>query len=568
MALIGIDLGTTNSLASYWGKDGVQLIPNEFNEYLTPSIVGFNEKKEVVIGKAAREMIITNPTRTFREFKRNMGTDKKFCVDDLEFRAEDLSAFVLKQLKQDAENFLQEEITEAIISVPAYFTDKQRSATRVAGQIAGLKVERLINEPSAAALAYRINEEEEHAIYLLFDFGGGTLDISVVDAFDNIVEITAVSGDNQLGGKDFNEIIENYFYKANDLRKESLSLKWQEFVYREAEECKIQLTLEDTVNKIIAVDGTNYNMNLTNMILKQESMPIFKKVLQAIQKALAMSEIELEDIDKVILVGGSSKMPVVQMFLKSVFKAQILHQLNPDEIVAMGAGVVAGIKSRNSTIKDMLLSDICPFSLGVETADGVFSSIISRNEILPCSKSGFYTTVSDNQKIIRMNVYQGNHMIAKDNEYLTNLEVTVPPLKKGDILVKVDFSYDLNGIFDINTTCLNDGKEIHKTLVNQNSGMTEDEISKKVEVLNQIKENSHSDTKTDYLIYRANHLFMLASKEQQNLILEEMKIYKEVQDNKTDRMTKRERYVRFSMILDMIESKNKQISASDFFDKD
>lgn len=568
MALIGIDLGTTNSLVSYWSEEGVVLIPNEFGEFLTPSIIGFDENKVSYVGKAAKEMIVTHPTTTFREIKRNMGTDKLYQVQDLTLRTEDLSALILKQLKQDAQNYIEEEVTEAIISVPAYFTDKQRSATRIAGELAGLKVNRLINEPSAAALAHRMDELEERKVYLVFDFGGGTLDISLVDAFENIVEIVGVSGNNHLGGKDFNEVIEACFYKDNQIKKEKFSLEWQEYIYQQAEKCKILLSTQEEVNQKIDVDGSSYTMHMTNNLLKKEAMPIFQQALECIQTLLSTAEMELEDIDKIILVGGSSKMPIVHWFLKSIFKNQEIKESKPDEIVALGAGVVAGIKERKANIKDMLLSDICPFSLGVEVLDQSFSTIIGKNEILPCSKVGYYTTVQDDQEKIHFDVYQGNQLVAKRNQLLTSIEIAVPKKKKGEAVVSIEFSYDINGIFQIKTTCMDDGKVTEKTLVNENSGMTQDEIQRRMAELDKINDANGMNFQNDYLVFRANRLFMTANKEQQQLILQELANYNDSKKQHLNKLQKREVYVRFTMILDMIESKTNQINASEFFDKD
>lgn len=568
MALIGIDLGTTNSLVSYWGEKGATLIPNEFGEFLTPSIVGFDEENRSYVGKAAKEMIVTHPSTTFREIKRDMGTNQQYQVQDATFTTEELSALILKQLKQDAQTYLKEEVTEAIISVPAYFTDKQRSATRIAGELAGLKVKRLINEPSAAALAHRMDELDERKVYLVFDFGGGTLDISLVDAFENIVEIIGVSGNNHLGGKDFNEVIESYFYKTNQIDKNQFSFEWQEYIYQQAERCKILLSTQEEVDQNIDVDHVSYRMYMTNQILKNEAMDIFQQALACVQEVLTGSEMELDDIDKVILVGGSSKMPVVRLFLKTIFKTQQLCESNPDEIVALGAGVVAGIKERKAKIKDMLLSDICPFSLGVELQDKSFSTIIGRNEILPCSKVGYYTTVCDNQEFLEVHIYQGNQLIAKRNQLLITIELEIPKKKKGEVLAQIEFSYDIDGIFQIKITCLDDGKVIEKTLINENSGMTQEEIEKRIEHLNEIDNGNGMNVQNDYLVFRANRLFMTANHDQQQLILKELANYNSTKKQTLNKIQKREVYVRFSMVLDMIESKTNQITANDFFDKE
>lgn len=309
MAVIGIDLGTTNSLASVCDDKGVRLIPNAFGEYLTPSIVSIGENNEIYIGKIAKERLITHPESTFKEFKRDMGQKIphvcRIGEQEQKYSAEELSAMVLKQLKEDAQNYLGEPVEEAVISVPAYFNDDQRSATRNAGRLAGLKVDRLINEPSAAALSHSVEGSHEHSTYLVFDFGGGTLDVSIVDAFNNIVEIEAVAGDNQLGGKDFNELIAQDFYEHCQIDSTKLTDKQKGIVIREAEKCKIELSSSNHVSRIVPINEQNYVMNMSNQHLIDIAKKLFTRLTLPLQKALNTSDLEIEDIDKVILVGGS-----------------------------------------------------------------------------------------------------------------------------------------------------------------------------------------------------------------------------------------------------------------------
>ena len=425
MHCIGIDLGTTNSLVSYWDEtEGkVKLIPNEFGDTLTPSVVGFPKGAEVLVGKAAKEMLINEPDRAFREFKRDMGTKTKYRVDRKSYLPEELSSFVLRQLKQDAEAYFGEPVDEAVISVPAYFTDKQRCATRVAGQLAGLSVKRIINEPSAAALSYHVDRMADHAVYLISDFGGGTLDISIVEAFDNIVEIRAVAGDNKLGGKDFNDAIVDCFCAENRLNRKKLGKEQIELLYKEAEDLKKCLSVQDSVERSIVLDGQNMVLSLTRAQLKKQADFVFRRMLEPIQKAVTMSGFSLSEIDQVILVGGSSKMPLVQEFMRSIFHERVQVDKNPDEIIALGVGTAVGIKERKAGIKDMLLSDICPFSLGTCVSDGSFAVHIEKNVILPYSRTRMYTTVEDNQRRIAFPIYQGENMIAKANELLSSYQI-------------------------------------------------------------------------------------------------------------------------------------------------
>lgn len=568
MACIGIDLGTTNSLVTCWRDGKVELIPNDFGEYMTPSVVGFTKDNQVLTGKAAREMLISEPDRTFREFKRTMGTGRRYYAGRHEYSSEELSSMILRQLKADAERYLGEAVTEAIISVPAYFSDSQRSATRMAGKLAGLKVDRIINEPSAAALLYHIGTKESHANYLIFDFGGGTLDVSLVEAFDNIVEIEAVSGDNQLGGKNFNEVIAAYFYDKNDLSEKDLNTEDRELVYREAEICKIMLSEQDEAERRLEVQGKSYVMHITKKEFKRIAEPIFHKMILPIQKVLSMSGFSASEIDHVVLVGGSSKMPLVQELMESLFVGKLCKDQNPDEIVALGIGMLTGIKAREDTIKDYLLSDICPFSLGTAIADGSFSVIIERNEILPCSKSGYYTTVGDMQTNIDFEVYQGEDIIAAKNELLTTITIEVPPKPRGEVQLKVEFSYDINGIFDINIICKDDGNVIHKTIVNENVAMSEEELQARIENLEQLRIKGRDETKIDYLLYRANRIYKESGTEARQILEQAIADYRYTQRCENDPQKKRENHIRFMMLLEAAEREQQKLDISSFLDKE
>lgn len=568
MACIGIDLGTTNSLVTCWRDGKVELIPNDFGEYMTPSVVGFTKDNQVLTGKAAREMLISEPDRTFREFKRTMGTGRRYYAGRHEYSSEELSSMILRQLKADAERYLGEAVTEAIISVPAYFSDSQRSATRMAGKLAGLKVDRIINEPSAAALLYHIGTKESHANYLIFDFGGGTLDVSLVEAFDNIVEIEAVSGDNQLGGKNFNEVIASYFYDKNDLSQKDLNTEDRELVYREAEICKIMLSEQDEAERRLEVQGKSYVMHITKKEFKRIAEPIFHKMILPIQKVLSMSGFTASEIDHVVLVGGSSKMPLVQELMESLFVGKLCKDQNPDEIVALGIGMLTGIKAREDTIKDYLLSDICPFSLGTAIADGSFSVIIEHNEILPCSKSGYYTTVGDMQTHIDFEVYQGEDIIAAKNELLTTITIEVPPKPRGEVQLKVEFSYDINGIFDINIICKDDGNVIHKTIVNENVAMSEEELQARIENLEQLRIKGRDETKIDYLLYRANRIYKESGIEARQILEQAIADYRYTQRCENDPQKKRENHIRFMMLLEAAEREQQKLDISSFLDKE
>lgn len=435
MAVIGIDLGTTNSLACVCLDGRITLVPNSLGQVLTPSAVSVDENGEICVGAVARERLIPHPSDTAASFKRYMGTDRRFTLSGRSFTPQELSSFVLRQLKEDAERMLGEEVTEAVISVPAYFNDHQRYATREAGRLAGLKVERLINEPSAAALAASRISREEEGSYLVFDFGGGTLDVSIVDYFDNVIEIIAVSGDNHLGGNDFDEVIARRFCRETGMVYEELEASQRASLLGLAEKCKRDLTDQKEASLIFGSEDRTFT--LTNMLLAESCQKIFDRITQVVQNALRDSKRTIQEIDEVVLVGGSAKMPVVMLFLQTFLGRKPCMIGSPDEIVALGAGTYAGIKERKQEIRDLVLTDICPFTLGtnvVNYADAdrpIMSPIIERNSILPSSKKGYYTNSYDNQSQITIGIYQGEGYYCDDNIKLGSIEMEILPVRKG-----------------------------------------------------------------------------------------------------------------------------------------
>lgn len=553
MAIIGIDLGTTNSLVSVWKDGKLQLIPNVFGEYLTPSVVSIGDDGEVFVGKIAKEMLITRPDRTFSEFKRNMGTDMLFRAGTQCFRPEELSAFVLRRLKEDAENFLGESVTEAVISVPAYFNDDKRAATKNAGKLAGLQVERLINEPSAVALKHHADHCEMET-FIVFDFGGGTLDVSLVDAFDNMVEIQAVSGDNYLGGKDFNEVIAKDFCDRNSICWEKLTEEEQNIILKEAEQLKRQLSEKNTVERKLLLNEKEYSMKMTNQELIHISVELFKRMVKPIKKVMNDMEVDWEDIDKIILVGGSSKMPIVKQYIRSVCNTEVVADDNPDESIAIGVGMAAAIKARTGEVKDMILADICPFSLGVEIIGGVFSPIIERNETLPCSRVRYYGTVKDNQAELEFNIYQGENMVASENLLLGTMVLkNLPAGPKGTVGARVTFMYDINGILDIRIDGAN--QSLHKVILNKNVSMTEQELQDYLKKLENMTIHPSDWEQNRFLIEEARRLYQECNPKYRTAIVEQLRIFENALYTESGKEI-REAYVRFAMFLQVIE-KNK-----------
>lgn len=549
--IIGIDLGTTNSLVSVWKDEKVTLIPNRFGETLTPSAVSFDANGMVYVGKTAVERLVTYPGVTFKEFKRDMGTDKTFSAYGRKYKPEDLSALVLKQLKEDAESFLGEPVTEAVISVPAYFNDRQRAATRNAGLIAGLKVERLINEPSAAALAHHIDNMDEDEQFIVFDFGGGTLDVSLVDAFDNIIEIQVVSGDNRLGGKDFNSIIAYDICSSNDLIWEKLSDKEQAILYREAENIKKQLSGKNEISTIIRLDRKEYSYRIDNQKLINLSSELFRRITVVLQRLMNDAQVGTEDITGVIMVGGSSRMPVVRHYVASLFGKKLCSDSNPDEIVCIGAGVVSGIKERMVEVKDIVISDICPFTLGIGIVDDTMSTIIAKNQVLPCSHVQRYVTVENKQKKITFNIYQGENNVASKNLLIEKIDLSVPPKPAGEVYADVRFSYDINGIFDVDISCPVAGTEIHKEL-GTGGGLSFEELAKRKQEMDKIKIHPRDMEQNKYALEKADRLYAECNENQRELVAVAIKQFKEALDTQNMNVVKKA-YIKFEMQMAMIE---------------
>ena len=518
------------------------------------------------MGRVAAEMLITSPAHAFAEFKRNMGTDCKYGKDGA-YTAEDLSSFVLRRLKEDAEAYLGEPVTEAVISVPAYFNDDKRCATKNAGKLAGLHVERLINEPSAVALKHHMGNEEAET-FIIFDFGGGTLDVSLVDAFDNMVEIQAVAGDNHLGGKDFNELIAAEFYRENKIMEHLLTEEERGIVIKEAEALKRQLTDTDSARRTVILGGREYTMRMTNQHLIHTGAELFRRMAVPIRQVISDSGLEVGDIDKIILAGGSCRMPVVARYLRTLLDIPVVADENPDESIAMGVGIAAAIKEREGDVRDMILADICPFSLGVAVYDGSFSPIIQRNDTLPCSRTEYYVTVSDNQTAMKFPVYQGDNLIARENLLLGTMEITgLPRAPKGTVGASVTFLYDINGILDIR---IDSGRQkLHKVIMNKRMGLSELALEKRLEELRQMTLSPMEDEKNLYLIEKAQRLYRECSPGVRSYLVSALMHFREVLENGQGREI-REAYVQFSVYLDAIEKNKFHFSGFDesFFEDD
>ncbi|MCQ2461125.1 MAG: molecular chaperone HscC [Clostridia bacterium] len=559
MAIVGIDLGTTNSLICVFRNGKSELIPNSFGEFLTPSCVGIDDDGEqVLVGKIAKDRLISHPDLTVSSFKRFMGTDKKLVVGDKVFTAPELSSFVIRQLKEDAEAYLGEEVEEAVISVPAYFDDNGRNATKMAGELAGLRVERIINEPSAAALAYR-KDDDGDATFLVCDLGGGTFDVSVVDAFDNIIEIAAVAGDNHLGGDDWNIAIAQYFCDENGIKVDELSSETKAIILKQAEMCKIALNNSEPIIMSVSIGEDSYMASLTGKKLVEISASLFKRIEEPIRRALHDASMTVNDIDYVVMVGGSSKMLTVSKYIEQLVGREMKANIDPDKVVGIGAGVVAGIKSRDEDIKDTILTDVCPFTLGTNIInyakrdDPLFSPIIERNSVLPTSHMERYYTVSDKQDKMVFKIYQGENMYCRDNTLLGDIEIKVPKNKAGEECCDVRFTYDINGILEVDVQCVSTGETKNKVILNKNIKLTDEEIAVKQKELQKLKILPRDEEENKAIIARAERLYEEAFGEFRDIIGINTQRFLEIlasQDSKKIRRNKKQ----FVEFLNMVEN--------------
>ena len=479
MAIIGIDLGTTNCLVTTYKNGKKILIPNRHGDFMTPSVVGVDVADgALIVGKIAKERLVSEADLTTSLFKRHMGTNRKVGLGHKVFTPEELSSFVLRQLIEDAKNYLGEEIEEAIISVPAYFTAKQRAATKRAGELAGIRVERLINEPSAAALACLSTGVDE--TFIVFDFGGGTLDVSIVETFDNIINICAISGNNFLGGRDFDSCIAKAICEENGISERNLSKQDYEILLRIAEVGKIELGHQREVKLSAMIGNKKVEMMLTNEKLASLSDGILGKLRKPIQQVIQDTGFTAKDIDKCILVGGSCHMPVVQNYISNLLNIPVVNSGNIDETVAIGLATYVGIKKRESEVRDLLLTDICPYTLSnavnndENPAKPLSFSMIARNSMLPASVTETFYTVMLGQTEVNFDIHQGEQLYAGDNELLGSITVEVPKNMKTHEACQVTFSYDINAILIVKILVISTQKTYTLLLTGDGLKMTDE----------------------------------------------------------------------------------------------
>ena len=486
--IIGIDLGTTNSCVGVMEGGQPVVVANAEGARTTPSVVAFTKSGERLVGEPAKRQAVTNADKTISSIKRHMGTDYRVTIDDKKYSPQEISAMILQKLKTDAENYLGEKVTEAVITVPAYFNDAQRQATKDAGKIAGLEVKRIINEPTAAALAYGLDNEKEQKI-MVYDLGGGTFDVSIIEIGDGVIEVLSTAGDNRLGGDDFDQKVADYmiaeFKKTEgvDLSADKMAMQR---IKEAAEKAKKELSSATTTNINLPFISMNANgplhfdMNLTRAKFDELTHDLVERTAEPVKRALSDAGLAPSELGQVLLVGGSTRIPSVQDKVKQLTGKEPSKTLNPDECVALGASVQGGKLAGDAGAGDILLLDVTPLSLSIETMGGIATRLIERNTTIPTKKSQIFSTAADNQTAVDINVVQGERQFARDNKSLGQFRLDgIPPARRGVPQIEVTFDIDANGIVNVSAKDLGTGKEQHITIT-AGSNMSDDEIDKAV----------------------------------------------------------------------------------------
>lgn len=570
MTILGVDLGTTNSLAVVYKEGKPVRIPNAYGEYVTASAVSILDGK-IVVGKLAKERLITHPECSASLFKRNMGTDVTYKLDKKDYDSATLSSFIVKQLIEDAQNYLHESIDEVVISVPAYFNARQRQDTKRIGELLGIKVERLINEPSAAAIACHMDDEYE--TFVVFDFGGGTLDVSVVDCFENVISINAISGNNHLGGTDFDRAMAEYFCLKNGLDYNILDSSFQQSILRACEQAKIKLSTQNVVEISLTHSSINYRCVFDENVLFNITHSLLESCKNVIGKAVKDSGFSASELDSLILVGGSSKMPVLQHYLSDALNIPVLKEENMDSLVVLGLGKYIGIKQRDENIKDVVVTDICPFSLSTSTYNEqnpdleLSTVLIPKNSVLPTSKKMTLRTVHKGQTIVDISVFQGQAMYAKENLFLGQAFIHVPRNMHDYESFDLIYSYDINSMLYVEAI-------VHSTKEHYIFRVSKGDVLEKVDTsvrLDSIKEVSlalYQNNEVDAILARIERIYKEVDEETQDYLMKLHTEFTKDMESLINNIQKRKRLInQVSQILNQIEE-SQNVDSLDIFSQE
>ena len=567
MTILGVDLGTTNSLAVVYKEGKPVRIPNAYGEYVTASAVSILDGK-IVVGKLAKERLITHPECSASLFKRNMGSDVTYTLDKKEYDSATLSSFVVKQLIEDAQNYLHEEISEVVISVPAYFNARQRQDTKRIGELLGIKVERLINEPSAAAIACHMDDEYE--TFVVFDFGGGTLDVSVVDCFENVISINAISGNNHLGGTDFDRAMAEYFCLKNELNYNVLDSSFQQSILRTCEQAKIKLSTQNVVEVSLVHLNKNYNCIFDENVLFNITHSLLESCKNVIGKAVKDSGFSASELDSLILVGGSSKMPVLQHYLSDALNIPVLKEEHMDSLVVLGLGKYIGIKQRDENIKDVVVTDICPFSLSTSTYNEqnpdleLSTVLIPKNSVLPTSKKMTLRTVHKGQTKVNISVFQGQAMYAKENLFLGQAFIHVPRNMHDYESFDLIYSYDINSMLYVEAV-VHSTKEHYIFRVSKGDVLEKVDASVRLDSIKEVSLGLYQNNEVDALLARIERIYREVDEETQDYLMKLHTEFTKDMESLINNIQKRKRLInQVSRILDQIEE-SQNIDQLDIF---
>ena len=563
--LIGIDLGTINSLVACFINGEVQIIPNRLGRKLTPSVVSVDDEDKILVGETAREYGYLHPDRSARVFKRTMGTEKEYELGSHKFNSEELSSFVLRSLKEDAEVYLKEEVSEAIISVPAYFNDKQRKATKRAGELAGLNVSRIINEPTASAIAYGVGDSGKIERCMVFDLGGGTFDVTILEYYKNIMEVYAIAGDNQLGGEDFTQVLVDMYLERIARLVPVVDVFTLNNIYKAAERCKCGYVDRNVGTMNVNLFGTPHEEIFTLEEYEERCSELLERLKKPIEKSLRDAKIALDDLDRIILVGGATRLPTVRSYVTKITGIRPEYYLDPDTSVAVGAALQCAMKERDKQVEEVILTDVCPFTLGTEVVrdngafevPGQYLPIIERNTVIPVSKKQTVYTAYDNQRYVTVKVLQGESYLARNNLLLGELTVDVPVGPKGKEAIEITYTYDINSLLQVEVKVVSTGLEKKAIIQSEDNKISEEEAAARFEKLQYLKQSPREEEENVLTLLRASRIYEETMGPERNRITELVNEFEESLSRKTRLEIETERK-KLEELLDEIENKNEK----------